>query len=74
MKRFGSALALLDSVDDELRSCVNVAAYEDVFLSGLVCELVGYRIVAVPELYLLVLKELAPLDSLTDSKYLEFFS
>lgn len=57
-----------DCVDHELRARVDVAADEDRRLSRLERELVSNRIVAVVELDLCSIKQLAPIDSLADSK------
>lgn len=57
-----------NSVDNKARACVNIAADEDIGILGLIGELVCDGIVAVPESDLSALKQVAPLDSLTDSE------
>ena len=58
-----------NGVDDELRTGVDVAAHEDVRILGLVGELVGDRVVAVPEGHLGAFEEPPPFDGLADGEH-----
>ena len=65
----GGLVAGGNGIDDELRSGVDVAAHEDVRILGLVGQLVGDRVVAVPEGHLGALQELTPFDGLADGEH-----
>ena len=61
-------MTLSDSIDDELRTGIDIAADIDIGIGCLIGELIGDRIIAVPECDLCAFKEVALFDGLTDGE------
>ena len=68
MQAFCGLMTRGDSVDNEARTRVHVAADKDIGILCLIGELVRNGVVAMPEGDLRALEQLAPLDSLTDGE------
>ena len=68
MEALRRLMACGDGVDHKPRTCVHVAADKDVLIRRLVGEFVRNGVVAVPELHLGVLQQVAPFDALADGE------
>ena len=62
-------MSLTDGVDNELRSCIDIASDKDARIACLIGEGICHRIIAVMEGDVCTLEQFAPLDGLTDRKY-----
>ena len=57
-----------DSIDDKLRTGIDITTDEDIRISSLISELVGKRIISMPESDFGVFQQIAPDNALSDSE------